>query len=297
MPAGQGFMRYVRKAFLVHWNLLAVGAGALFGIISGRPDVFLPIFAAGEIAYLAVLSTNARFQKVVDAEEFQRKQQSVGQDISQQARQILLSLKIEDRRQFENLKALCLELRRISRGVKVGEDVESAPVDDMQSNAINKLLWIYLKLLYSKTALERFFSTIDEKEIQDDIARTKKRLEEMPTEEQDTPTDAKRRASLKDTLTTGEQRIENYKRASDNYDLIKLELDRLYSKISGLGEMSINRQDPNFITVEVDSVTASVQQTEKAMGELQFITGLTTQSDSTPPLLEGEQIIPTVKNS
>jgi len=290
-------MKYVRKAFLMHWNLLAVGAGTLFGIISGRPDVFFPIVAAGEIAYLAVLSTNARFQKVVDAEEFQRKQQSVGQDISQQARQILLSLKIEDRRQFENLKALCLELRRISRGVKVGEDVESAPVDDMQSNAINKLLWIYLKLLYSKTALERFFSTIDEAEIQEDIKRAKKRLEEMPPEEQDTPTDAKRRASLKDTLTTGEQRIENYKRARDNYDLIELELDRLYSKISGLGEMSINRQDPNFITVEVDSVTASVQQTEKAMGELQFITGLTTQDDSTPPLLEGEQIIPTVKNS
>ena len=55
-----------------------------------------------------------------------------------------------------------------------------------------------------------------------------------------------------------------------------------------LAERSINRQDPKFISSEVDSVSASVEQTEKAMSELEFLTGLESHDESPPELLEEE---------
>ena len=39
--------RYLRTAFTYHWNLLYVGAGVAVAVISGRPDVVLPLVAAG----------------------------------------------------------------------------------------------------------------------------------------------------------------------------------------------------------------------------------------------------------
>ena len=44
-----------------------------------------------------------------------------------------------------------------------------------------------------------------------------------------------------------------------------LEIQRLPSKIAGLAEMAINRQDPEMITLEVDGVSESVAQTEQTM--------------------------------
>ena len=42
--------KYLKAAFSYHWNLLAFLGGAAFALISGAPDVLLPVVVAGEIA-------------------------------------------------------------------------------------------------------------------------------------------------------------------------------------------------------------------------------------------------------
>lgn len=290
MALQTGFMKYVKKAFLYHWNLLFFGAGAVIGVISGRPDIVFPLVGAAELAYLAALSTHTRFQDAIDAEENKNARLSKTDEAIQKSQMILSSLSRDDRRRYERLKSLCIQLRRIAQGIKIGPDRDAVNIDDLQKGGINHLLWIYLKLLYSKGALEKFFSTINEQEIEMDIQRAKDKIVELGPPEEDTPTEVKMRKSLDDTLKTSEMRLKNYNLAKENYGFIELELDRLYSKIASLGEMSINRQDPDFISSEVDSVSASVHQTEKAMNDLQFITGLTPQDEAPPSLLEDEQI-------
>ena len=81
-------------------------------------------------------------------------------------------------------------------------------------------------------------------------------------------------------------RLENHKKALENYEFIKDELLRLSTKIAGLAELSVNRQDPDFITSEVDSVAASVQTSEQAMSELEFLTGFGAADEPTPALLD-----------
>jgi hypothetical protein len=286
MASPGAFLKYVKKAFLYHWNLLAMGAGVAIGIISAKPDIVFPLIIAGELVFLAALSTRPKFQAAIDAEELKKSKTNKSVESTRKAEQILLSLGREDRERFKELKDICVKLQQISIGVKSEVEPKTEIVGDLQNSAINKLLWLYLRLLYSKNALERFFETIDEQEIQRDIEHAKERLDSIGPQEEDTPDEVKRRKLIADTLGTSEARLKNYRKALENYELIELELERLSSKIASLSEMSINWHDQDFITGEIDSVTASIQQTEKVIGELDFMTDLTPLDDVTPTLLD-----------
>jgi len=283
-------VNYIKKAFLFHWNLLALATGIAVGIISGRPDVVFPALLALEVVYLAFLSSSKRFQDAVDA-ELKKLEEGIQFSSDQKLDRILATLNNEDRRRYQRLKDLCLELRRIADKVKGGTEAELAVISDVQVNNINRLLWMYLKLLYFKNALESFFAAINEEDIKARIDRTEKRLETMGPESQDTESEALRRKSLLDTLATSRRRLENYRISMDNYDFIGLELERLHSKIASLAEMGITRQDPNLINSEIDVVTSSIEQTEKAMSELDFLDGLSTKDEEPPALLDDREMV------
>src|SRR5580693_6017523 len=76
-PAQQQNVNYVKEAFHLQYNWIAmVGAGA-FALVSGS---FLPVILAGglELMYLAIVPQNWRFQRLVRSWKFadqQREQQ------------------------------------------------------------------------------------------------------------------------------------------------------------------------------------------------------------------------------
>jgi hypothetical protein len=78
-------------------------------------------------------------------------------------------------------------------------------------------------------------------------------------------------------------------RARDNFDLVKLEIDRLENKIQSLSELAVNRQEPDYISGQVDQVAASMLETENTMNELRFVTGLDTV-DEAPALMQGDVV-------
>ena len=55
----------LKRAFKWHWNLLALGAGVVIGLLSDSPDIILPMVAASELAYIGFLGLNPRFQNVL----------------------------------------------------------------------------------------------------------------------------------------------------------------------------------------------------------------------------------------
>ena len=277
-------LKYIKKAFLYHWNLLGVATGAAVAFVSGYPDVILPVLAALELIYLAGLSSNSRFQDAVIAAE-RKNEKAMRSSSSTKLNRILTALDNEDRSRYEGLKDLCLELRHIADRIKGTIKTELEVISDVQVNSINRLLWMYLKLLYSKNALESYFKAINVDEIEARIKRAKERLEAMGPEDNDSEVEAKRRESLMDTLETSRKRLGNYRISTDNYDFIGLELERLYSKITSLAEMGINQQDPNLITNEISVVSSSIEKAERTMDELDFITGFSFQDEEPPDLL------------
>src|SRR6202034_4822258 len=81
-PARQDKINFVKEAFHLQYNWIAmVGAGA-FALVSGS---FLPIILAGglELMYLAIVPQNWRFQRLVRswkfAEEQRGQQQKLGE--------------------------------------------------------------------------------------------------------------------------------------------------------------------------------------------------------------------------
>jgi hypothetical protein len=186
---------------------------------------------------------------------------------------------------FESLRAQCLELRQIAGELKhPGKSAVDATLDDFQMSGLDRLLWIYLRLLYTQFALARFLQKTPEAEIQKNIAALDKQVHAMAPAAGDTQGQRVQKA-LQDNLDTSRERLANLKKAKDNYELVRLELDRLENKIRSLSEMAVNRQEPEFISGQVDQVASSMVETEKTMNDLQFATGLDTLQDDVPELL------------
>jgi hypothetical protein len=280
---------YVKTAFLNQWNLLAVAAGAVFGIISGAPDIVLPLVSAGELAYLGLLSTHPKFQKYVDAQAAKASRTTESAATQRTLERITQSLPRSSLERFESLRSRCLELQQIATALKhPGKQPTELLFEDFQNEGLDRLLWIHLRLLYTEYALERFLRKTSEKEILEEIAGVEERLGRVSTDAA-TPQQTRIRKALEDNLQTLRDRLANLQKARDNCELVQLELERLENKIRSLSELAVNRQEPDYISGQVDQVASSMLDTEKTMNELQFATGLEAAEDP-PDLLRERKV-------
>ncbi len=275
---------YLKTAFLNQWNLLAFLGAAAFGVVSGAPDIVLPIVAAGEVAYLGLLATHPKFQKYVDAQEAKATRTSASVSAQRALERITKSLPRESLDRFHALRTRCLELQQIANELRhPGKLATDLPFEDFQADSLDRLLWIHLRLLYTEYALQRFLRKTSERQIQDEIDGVEERLARIPADTE-SPQQQRIRKALDDNLQTLRDRLVNLQKARDNYELVKLEIERLENKIRSVSELAVNRQEPDYISGQVDQVAASMLETEKTMNELQFATGLETVEE-TPDLL------------
>ncbi len=93
------------------------------------------------------------------------------------------------------------------------------------------------------------------------------------------------RKALEDNRQTSRARLENLAKARDNLQLVQLEIERLENKIRSLSEMAVSRQEPEYISSQVDQVSSSMLDTERTMNDLRSITGLDEVGDEVPSLL------------
>ncbi|MGO8748969.1 MAG: hypothetical protein ACLQNE_23645 [Thermoguttaceae bacterium] len=278
-------INYFKTAFLNHWNLLAFLGGSVFGLISGIPDVVLPLVFAGEIAYVGLLGSHPKFRLYVDAQEAKAARQESSQTNRQMLDRILKALPRDSLTRFESLRNQCHELRQIAQELKEPSGSIDLPLEGFQAAGLDRLLWVHLRLLYTQYALGRFLKKTRDDEIQEDIHRLEERIAQLPAGAND-PQSERVRKALDDNLQTSRTRLDNLRKARDNYQLVQLEIERLENKIRSLSEMAINRQEPGFISSEVDHVAASMVETERTMNELQFATGLDPTAEEAPSLLE-----------
>jgi len=282
-----GLWRYLKEAFAFRWNLLFLGGAAAGALLSGHGDILLPLVAAGELTYLAGLSSLPRFQAAIDAKAAAEGRSSQAQlgtgGGAEKARKkigdVLSHLNHHARARFQSLHSRCHEMRRIADGVSgtAGRDDGI----DLRAPALDRLLWVFLRLLFSQQALQRFLDATDE-------AAIKRQLAELEAKKKAAETKGNDRIvrSLIDSITTAELRLENYQKAENNADFVNVELDRIEGKIQALTEMAVSNQDPDYISSQVDAVADGMAQTEDALRELDHITGLSDEMEGPPPILE-----------
>ena len=276
--------KYLKVAFKNRWNMLALFGGLGLAVVSGVGDVVAPLVIAGELLYLGLLGTHPKFQKYVDARA--AKDANVEGSLAQEQmlRKIVSSLPKESLQRFESLRSRCIELRQIALELKHSSSEGVRPLDDLQLAGLDRLLWIYLRLLFTQHSLERFFEKTAPEPIAADIRRIEARLKTTPATSDD-PNAQKIRKTLEDNLQTCNDRLANLQKAKQTYEILQLELERLENKIRSLSELAVNRQEPDFITGQVDQVASSMVETERTMNELQFATGMQSLHDEAPQLL------------
>ncbi len=287
-PKKAGWFRYVKEAFLFKWHLLALGGAAVAAVISGYPDIALPLVAAGEVAYLAGLTTLPKYQKAIDMKaHHEGKSERLlgdgdGKSISKKAKlgAMLGGLSHQSRVRFQRLRSRCLEMQRIAKGVTGQSSTTKSTADDLRTPALDKLLWVFLRLLYSQQALSRFLEATDEAEIKKRIASLQARRATAEEKAQD-----RILRSIEDSIHTENLRLENYQKAEGNSDFVAVELDRIEGKIQAITEMAVSHQDAEYISSQVDAVADSMAVTEEAIHDLHDITGLSDEIEGPPEIL------------
>ena len=285
--SGADLKDYLREAFMFRWNLLFLLGGIAGAALTPLPGVLLPLVAAGELTYLAGLITIPRFRAAIDAKVHAQGRQKDGESAAQPQPSLVAmlgGLPADARRRFERLHGRCVEMRAIAVGVR-GAAGEVGGAEEIRTPGLDRLLWLFLRLLLSKTALDRFLSTMNTNEITARLEQLRKDLARAQEAGAQAKDDRIAR-SLQDSVAMAELRLDNAERARKNAEFVSIELDRIEGKIQALAEMAVNRQDPDFLSTQVDSAAESMRQTEKAVSELQHLTGLADQLEEPPPILE-----------
>ncbi|HET7504316.1 MAG TPA: hypothetical protein VFK02_25015 [Kofleriaceae bacterium] len=320
-PKKAGLFRYLKEAFLFRWNLLLLGGAAAGAVLTGHPDVALPLVAAAELTYLAGLTTMPRFQAAIDARVHaeerglgapaSQRTPDAGQAVSARERivEVLKSLSEDRRARFLRLRARCVEMTRIANAVRGETQDASGASAELRQPALDRLLWVFLKLLLSEQAIARFLQAAEVAQIQrtiDDLtARIKKREAAVASAgpgaapeaasaaasvaasvaASETERDADRiLRSLHDSLATAQLRKDNITKAQSNAEFVAAELDRLENKIQAVTEMAVSHSDPDEMSSRIDAIAEGISQTEQTIRELQTITGMTA-ADDTPSIL------------
>lgn len=253
----------------------------MFALISPLPSALFPLVIAGELVFMAVVCNNPRWQRHIDSKQGAQDEKQRTDAAAQRYNQLYNDLDNEARDNFEVLRKRC----ELIKAVPHSNSVDMAKINTWQTDGVNKLLWVYLKLLHTRVKLNLFLKNVDGKAFDNLEKMTNKKLEEL--EKSDVPYKDRMQRSLNDTLVTIKTRRENLAKAKANFDFIGLELERISAKLTTLSELAINRQDPSMITSEVDDAAKSVESTEAAIGELNLYAGMNVDEESAPRLLGG----------
>jgi len=283
---GAGLTDYLKEAFFFRWNLLFFLGGMAGAALLPMSAVLLPLVAAGELTYLTGLLSIPRFRAAVDAKVHSARGKGVAAAEPQAAQALvtmLASLPAEARRRFERLHGRCVEMRAIAVGVRGAAADQGGSAEEVRTPGLDRLLWLFLRLLLSKAALDRFLATMNQDEIAGRLEQLRKDLGAA-----EKGGDERIVKSLQDSIATSDLRLDNFDRARKNAQFVSIELDRIEGKIQTLAEMAVNRQDPDLLSSQVDSAAESMRQTEKAVSELQHLTGLAEELHEPPPILESD---------
>ena len=256
-----------------------------FAALSGRPDIAMPLVMAAEATYLGLLGTHPKFQLYVDAQSAK-----ADRDVSSQRNQQILdkiqrSLPRDHYNRYVSLRERCIQLGQIASDLKTPSNLDpSLNLESLHTKGLDRLLWVYLRMLFSQHSLERFFETVSEEKIKSDMERIDSQLNALRADD-NSPHAQKIRRTLVDNRSTLQERLDNYNQAKSNYEFVMLELERVENKIKSLAEISVNRQDPEFISGQIDAVADSMKETERTMNDLKFVTGLGVVDEQVPDLM------------
>lgn len=214
--------KYVRRAFFATVRVPLIGRVPVnailvaLALVAGFRYRAVWLFAAwAEAAYLLLLASHPRFQKVVDAEELA----AAAADPALQRRRLLEQLTPGARERQASLERRCERALELSRQHGV-EEFALQPTTD----ALRRLAWLHLKLLLARQALN-----LPEKQPLPDALRAQVR--ELERELGDPSLPPSVREARQETLRILHRRIELLDRRALAMQQVEADLDRIEAEV------------------------------------------------------------------
>jgi hypothetical protein len=248
---------YLAHAFKSQYNLIGLGTALGFAVLSGT---LLPIIVAAgiEMIVLPIVSGSPRFQRLVRARTSEEAEEEVAARQRLEASEMLQFMPDPERQRYRVLQALTTEIRQNYKGM----DSSSQMLLEQLVEKLDFLLSFYLRMRYSLTRYHNYFNSTDPERIQERIAMLDHEMKSGPERVQQIK--ARTRAVLL-------KRLERYKKAVENRDLIDAQTETVQEVLQLLRDQSYSMRDPRSITEQIDGLVSSAEETERGVKDMEEI--------------------------
>jgi hypothetical protein len=270
------FWDYVKAAFWKPIRSRVLGAMPLtqmllaaFGLAGFFNPGFWLLGLATIVAIVGGRSSSARFQKLIDAERIAARAE--GAEVKMQRAYERLQQASQSR-----YRALVMQCREI---LGLGGGFDESKVTDFRAGNLTQMLWLFLRLLASREAIEDTLARVDRKQLEAGLESLKGRVAAVAD-----PEGALAR-SLKATLEIQTKRLSNLDTASNNLAVIDAELERIEQQVRLVREESAVSGSPEALSARLDSVSSTLSETSRWMDQhAELLTDLSSSDfDATIP--------------
>jgi hypothetical protein len=273
--------RYLKQAFWARpWGMWIspnlVGLAA-FGLLGFENWGFWVLGAGVELGYLLMLSTNPRFQRIVDSKTSLEKAETSQQQVARMVARLTPS----DQSRYRALEKRCQDVLAQIRAHESGPEVDAQP----QADGLGRLLFVYLKLLLTRGAILRVLEGAD------DAGRSIDRKIQDVDRQLKTATAPELQKSLRDQLEILGERKKRHAEARDKLTFIEAELTRIQEQVELIREGTVITSDPEALSRRIDNIGDTLGSTSQWIRQQQELYGQTEDllNDPPPVVLEARE--------
>jgi hypothetical protein len=254
-PGDREDVNFVKAAFNLQYNWIALAGAGLFAVVSGS---LLPILLASgvELMYLAIVPQNTRFQRLVRSWKF-------GEELQQrqaQFAQMLASLSPEAKARYAKLAQVCANVRgnfsQLSATSKIFLDQMEARLDGLLDG--------YARLLLAATQQKQYLKGTNPEDIQEEIAGLQNAMEQDPVKVQEIN---RKRVEI---LT---KRLDKYDKICENQQIVEAQCSAIEDALHLVRDQSVTMRDPQQVSDQLDTLVRDVEQTQQTVQEVEAIFG------------------------
>ncbi len=252
-PAPQDSINFVKEAFHLQYNWIAMVSAGAFALVSGS---FLPIVLAGglELMYLAVVPQNWRFQRLVRSWKFAEEQHKHQQKLSE----MLRSLPAEMQSRYVHAAQVCSSIRSNFAQFSSTSQIFLQQIDSRLQGLLNG----YARLLLAAAQQQQYVKSTEQEGIKREIASLQKTLSSDPPKVQEIN---KKRIEI---LT---KRLEKFDKISENRKVVDAQCSAVEDVLMLVRDQSVTMRDPQQVTERLDGLVHDVEETEQTVQQVEAI--------------------------
>jgi len=253
---------YVKEAFKVQYNWIALAGAGLFALVTGTA---IPLALAGglELMYLATVSQHPRFQRLVRSWKFAEDQKAHEMKLGE----MLRSLPPDMQGRYVRLAEICRSIRGNYAQLSSTSQIFVQQMDQRLQGLLNG----YARLLSAAFQQRQYVKTTDPDQIKKEIAALQQHMQNDPPRVQDIN---KKRVEILS------KRLEKYEKITENRQVVDAQCSAVEDVLQLVRDQSVTMRDPQQVSDQLANLVHDVEQTEQTVQQVESIfSGLTPEME------------------